>query len=128
MGDRQYHFGNVYGPVHAGQGDQYVAGHDQFIGVPAPVLDSLERIRGTLDELRLTGAERAAAERELAATENAVRRAEPDRGAAGSHLSTLVQGLKDAGALAAAGTAFVQAIHTLAGWLGPVGAGVLALL
>jgi hypothetical protein len=124
----EYHFGNVYGPVHAGHGDQYVAGRDQFIGAPAQVLESLGRIRETLDGLRLTGTERAAAERELSATEDAVRRPEPDRAAAGSHLSRLVQGLKDAGALATAGTALVQSLHAVATWLGPVGAGIIALL
>jgi hypothetical protein len=57
-----------------------------------------------------------------------VRRPEPDRAAAGSHLSRLVRVLKEAGALAIAGTALVQSLHVLAGWLGPVGAGIIALL
>ena len=124
----EYHFGNVYGPVHAGHGDQYVAGRDQVIGAPPQVLESLERIRETLDGLRLTGSERAAAERELSAVEDAVRRPEPDRAAVGSHLSRLVQGLKDAGAPATAGTSLVQSVHALATWLGPVGPGIVALL
>ena len=128
MGDRQYHFGNVYGPVHAGQGDQYVAGRDQVIGAPPQILEELARVRTGLDELRLTGAERAAADRELAAAEAAVRRPEPDKDAAGSHLTALVRGLTQAGALATAGTALVQALHGLAAWAGPAAAGLLALL
>ena len=127
MGD-QFSFGTVHGPVNAGSGTQYVAGRDQVIGAPAEVVAELTRLRRSLDDLRLTGAERQAADRELAAAEEAIRRAEPDRAAAGSHLSRFVQGLKDAGALATAGTAFVQSIHSLATWIGPLGAGIIALL
>jgi hypothetical protein len=128
MGDRQYHFGNVYGPVHAGQGDQYVAGRDQTIGAPPQVLAGLTELHRALDELRLTGAERKAADQQLAAAEDAVRRPEPDRTAAGSHLTRFAQGLKDAGALATAGTALVQSLRTLATWAGPAAAGLIALL
>ena len=134
MGDR-FSFGTVHGPVNAGSGtqniagrDQYVAGRDQIIGAPAQVLADLVELRRALDELRLTGPEREAADRELSAAEEAVRKPEPDRAAAGSHLSRFVQGLKDAGALATAGTAFLQSIHALANWIGPVGAGIVALL
>jgi hypothetical protein len=134
MGDR-FSFGTVHGPVNAGSGtqniagrDQYVAGRDQIIGAPAQILADLVELRRALDDMRLTGAERQAADQELAATEEAVQRAEPDRAAAGSHLSLFLQGLKDAGALATASTAFVQSIHALANWIGPVGAGIVALL
>jgi hypothetical protein len=128
MGNGQYHFGNVYGPVHAGQGDQYVAGRDQTIGAPPQVLADLDQLRRLLDELRLTGTERKAADQELAAAEAAVRRPEPDRAAAGSHLTRFVRGLTEAGALATAGTAFVQSIHALATWLGPAAGALLTLL
>jgi hypothetical protein len=134
MGD-QFSFGTVHGPVNAGSGtqniaggDQYIADRDQVIGAPAEVVAELARLRRSLDELRLTGTQRQAADRELAAAEEAIRRAEPDRAAAGSHLSRFVQGLKDAGALATAGTAVLQSIHALATWIGPVGAGIIALL
>jgi hypothetical protein len=134
MGD-QFSFGTVHGPVNAGSGtqniaggDQYIAGRDQVIGAPAEIVAELARLGRSLGDLRLTGAERQAADQELAAVEEAVGRAEPDRAAAGSHLSRFVQGLKDAGALATAGTAFVQSIHALATWIGPVGAGIIALL
>jgi hypothetical protein len=134
MGD-QFSFGTVHGPVNAGSGrqniagrDQYVAGRDQVIGAPAEVVAELALLRRSLDDLRLTGPERAAADQELAGAEEAVRRPEPDRAAASSHLSRFVQGLKDAGALATAGTAVLQSIRALATWIGPVGAGIIALL
>jgi hypothetical protein len=61
--------------------------------------------------------------------EEAVRRPEPDTAAAGRHLQSFTAGLKDAGALAAAGVTVVESITRIAHWLGPVAAaGVLALL
>jgi hypothetical protein len=60
--------------------------------------------------------------------EEAVRRPEPDTEAAGRHLQSLTAGLKEAGALAAAGVTAVESIARIAHWLGPVAAGVLALL
>jgi hypothetical protein len=52
----------------------------------------------------------------------------PDTAAAGRHLQSFTAGLKEAGALAAAGAAVVESIARVAHWLGPVAAGVLALL
>jgi hypothetical protein len=42
----------------------------------------------------------------------------PDRAAAGSHLKRFVEGLKDAGALATAGTALVTSLRTLGALIG----------
>src|SRR4029450_14064143 len=81
--------------------DQYVAGRDQVVvhGEAGQVLAELAGQREALAGLRLTEAERAGAERDPRAMGEAVRRPEPDTGAAGRHLH----------------------------WLGPVAAGVLAL-
>jgi pSer/pThr/pTyr-binding forkhead associated (FHA) protein len=46
---------------------------------------------------------------------------------AGRHLRSFTAGLKEAGALAAAGVTVVESIARIAHWLGPVAAGVLAL-
>ena len=130
MADERYRFGNVQGPVQTGDGvqytagrDQYVAGRDQFVvhGEAGQVLAELAGLREALAGLRLTEAERAGAERDLEAMEEAVRRPEPDTAAAGRHL-------KDAGALAAAGVTVAESIARIAHWIGPVAAGVLALL
>jgi hypothetical protein len=137
MADDRYHFGNVQGPVQTGDGvqytagrDQYVAGRDQFVvhGEAGQVLAELAGLREALAGLRLTEAERAGAERDLEAMEEAVRRPEPDTAAAGRHLQSFTAGLKDAGALAAAGVTVAESIARIAHWLGPVAAGVLALL
>jgi hypothetical protein len=137
MGEEHYRFGNVQGPVQTGDGAQYVAGRDQYVagrdqvvvhGEAGQVLAELAGLREALAGLRLTEAERASARRDLEAVEEAVRRPEPDAATAGRHLQSFTAGLKDAGALAAAGAGLVQSIATIAHWLGPLGAGVLALL
>lgn len=134
---RQYAFGDVHGPVQTGDGRQYVAGRDQYVagqdqvvahGETGQVLAELAGLREALGGLRLTEAERAGAERDLKAVEEAVRRPEPDTAAAGRHLQSFTAGLKEAGALAAAGATVVESIARVAHWLGPVAAGALALL
>jgi hypothetical protein len=134
---RQYAFGDVHGPVQTGDGRQYVAGRDQYVagrdqvvahGETGQVLAELAGLREALGGLRLTEAERAGAERDLKAVEEAVRRPEPDTAAAGRHLRSFTAGLKEAGALAAAGATVVESIARVAHWLGPVAAGALALL
>jgi hypothetical protein len=137
MGDEHYRFGNVQGPVQTGDGTQYVAGRDQYVagrdqvvahGEAGQVLAELAGLREALAGLRLTETERAGAERDLQAVEEAVRRPEPDTAAAGRHLQSFTAGLKEAGALAAAGATVAESIARVAHWLGPVAAGVLALL
>lgn len=144
MGDSHYDFGGVRGPVQTGDGtqnaagrnqyvahgDQYVAGRDQVIsaGPNREIRAEVASLRDALAELRLTTAERAAAERELDAVDEALSDEEPDRSVVGSHLSRLTQGLKDAGALASAGESVLRSLGTIARWVGPVAAGVLALL
>jgi hypothetical protein len=138
MGDERYSFGNVQGPVQTGDGVQYTAGRDQNVAgrdqvvvhgeAGREILAELASLRQALAGLRLTAAERASAERELEAMEQAVRQPEPDTGATSRHLQSFTAGLKEAGALAVAGTALVESIAKIAHWLGPLGASVLALL
>ena len=137
MAEERYRFGNVQGPVQTGDGVQYTAGRDRYVagrdqvvvhGQSSEVLAELAGLREALAGLRLTAAERAAAERDLEAVEQAVRRPEPDTAAASRHLQSFTAALKDAGALAAAGVAVAEPIAKIAHWLGPLAAGVLALL
>jgi hypothetical protein len=140
----EYRFGNIQGPVQTGDGAQYTAGRDQYVAhgdqnvagrdqvvhaaTSREVLAELANLRQALAELRLTAAERADAERDLTAMETAVRNPEPDTTAAGSHLHSFAAGLRDAGALASAGTSLAESIGKIAQWLGPLGAAALALL
>ena len=144
MGDERYRFGNVQGPVQTGDGVQYTAGRDQHVagrdqytagrdqvvahGQVGEVLAELASLREALASLRLTEAERSSAEQDLAGLEEAVDRPEPDAAAASRHLQSFTANLKEAGALATAGVAVVEGIAKIAQWLGPLGAGVLALL
>lgn len=137
MGEERYRFGNVQGPVQTGDGVQYTAGRDQYVagrdqvvahGQTREVLAELASLREALSGLRLTEAERSSAERDLAALEEAVNRPDPDPAAAGRHLQSFTANLKEAGALATAGVALAESIAKIAHWLGPLGAGVLALL
>lgn len=142
-GDR-YDFGGVQGPVQAGDGTQYAAGRDQYVahgdqyvagrdqvvsaGPNRELRAEVANLREELAELRLTAGERADAERELDAVDQALQDDEPDRSAVAEHLSRLAGGLKEAGALASASESVLRSLGTIATWLGPVGAGVLALL
>ena len=130
MGEERYRFGNVQGPVQTGDGVQYTAGRDQVVvhGQANEVLAELAGLREALAGLRLTEAERSSAEGDLQAMEQAVGRPDPDTTTASRHLQSFTAGLKDAGALAAAGVTVVESIARIAHWLGPVAAGVLALL
>jgi hypothetical protein len=137
MGEERYRFGNVQGPVQTGDGVQYTAGRDQYVagrdqvvvhGETREVLAELAGLRDALAGLRLTEAERSSAERDLEAMEQAVGRPDPDPSAASRHLQSFTTGLKEAGALATAGVALAESIAKIAHWLGPLGAGVLALL
>jgi hypothetical protein len=144
MGDKYFDFGGVNGPVQAGDGVQYAAGRDQYLahgaqhvagrdqvihgGASRELLAEVTSLRQVLAELRLTSTERDSAAYELTAMEDAVRQDNPDRQALGQHLGAFVQGLREAGSLASAGTSLIESLSKIARWLGPLGAGVLALL
>jgi hypothetical protein len=134
MSNNNYKFGNIYGPVQTGDGTQFNAGRDQNIAgdftygrVPPEIIDAVTELRRALEGLRLTAGERDKAERDLAAIEGATRR-EPNAKTVSSHLLSFAAGLKEAGALASAGTSIAMSIAKIAHWLGPLGAAVYALL
>lgn len=125
-----YHFGNVHGPVNAGSGQQYVAGHNQTVqhADHQRLLAEVTSLRQAINELRLTAHQRESAEGELEGFRQALDSEEPDREGAARHLMAFTAGLRDAGVLAAAGASLIGALSSLAHWLGPSGASVLALL
>ena len=129
-----FRFGNVSGPVNAGSGNmnvgsgsQQVAGRDLVAGnrvdADPGMAAEIEALRGAIAQLRLTTAEREAAEGELGALAEA-----GDKEAAAGHLESFVAGLKKAGALAEAGASLAGPVTKLAAWVGPLAAGALALL
>ena len=130
----EFTFGNVSGPVNAGSGNmnvgsgsQTVAGGDMHIGDrigadPAMAVE-IASMRQQLAALRLSSSERATAEEQLDALENA-----DGKEAAAGHLESLVAGVKKADALASAGSSFIESAAKIAKWLGPVAVGVLSFL
>ena len=129
-----FRFGNVSGPVNAGSGNmnvgsgsQQVAGRDLVVGnrvdADPGMAAEIEALRGAIAQLRLTAAEREAADGELGALAEA-----GDKEAAAGHLESFVALLKKAGALAEAGASLAGPVTKLAAWVGPLAAGALALL
>jgi hypothetical protein len=128
-----FKFGNVSGPVVAGTGN-VVAGHDQHIagrdmavknaaGNDPSVAEAIASLRQELTDLRLSADERQSANEHLDAVEHT-----SDEREAADHLGAFVSVLKQAGAMAAAGTGLVESVVKIATWVGPLAAGVLAQL
>lgn len=109
--------------------DQHVSGGQHGTAI------STEEARRALGELRqavagagLGGATAASAEAQVTDMDEALRAVEPDRPRFARALERLTQLLVSAGSLASAGTALLAPLHALAGWLGSLGAPILALL
>ncbi|MEV7289796.1 hypothetical protein AB0O01_35475 [Streptomyces sp. NPDC093252] len=125
-----YHFGDVRGPVNAGSGQQYVTGRDQTVHQADRewLLSEIDALRQALDGLRLNAQERRTAEGELHAVGFALDRDKPDREGAARSLEAFTTRLQAAGVLASAGASVVGALSSIAHWVGPSAASVLALL
>ncbi|MFJ9707721.1 hypothetical protein [Streptomyces sp. NPDC101234] len=117
-----YDFRNVQGSVNAGSGRQYTAARDQIVREGDDSSEELVNLLATLhvalNRMRLTADERAAAQRELGTVRNALERDEPDREVAAGHLQRFTESLRQAGALATAGTTVTSALTVLAERLG----------
>jgi hypothetical protein len=105
------------------RGGTYVGGN--VTAAPPELLNDLDALGAVLKRLRLTGDERADAERQLVAARAAVEKG-PDQAAV--PLRRFTEILKGAGALASAGAALVEPLTRIGRWLGPLGAAVLQLL
>jgi hypothetical protein len=129
-----FKFGNVSGPVNAGSGNmnvgsgsQYVAGRDlsvgNIVGADPAAAEAIAELRAELASLRLTAEERTQVDASLDELEQA-----PDKESAAGPFQKIVVLLKQAGAVASAGSELVPTLTKLASWLGPVAAGAIALL
>lgn len=108
------------GQINLGSGNTNV-GRDQVVATLTGDLDALD---AALRGLRMTDTQRTEAVRALDAFRGAVQ----DKPTASEHLQRFTRVLRDAGALATAGTALVEPLKRIGQWLGPLGAAVLALL
>ena len=115
---------NVGGQQNIGSGSQHVAGRDVNVGVDPAVVEAIAALRAQLTDLRLTGAEREAAEADLVAVEESG----ADKEAAAGAFESFLDRLRQAGALADAGASFADSVGKIVRWLGPLAAGAIALL
>lgn len=119
------------GTINNVEGDQHVHGGQRTTAWIHQDLrqgrDALADLRSALDASRTVQGD-AVAQGEIERISQALEGDEPDRGAAASALERLTRRLASLGALAAAGAALVAPISAMAEWLGPVAAGVFALL
>lgn len=119
----------ISGTVH---GDVQQAGRDvHSIKVATDALDALVaagQLRAALSSLDLAPAARQSADEELAHVERELSAPDPDRGEVARRLERFTAVVKAAGGLVATGTALAGPIGAIAGWLGPVGAGLLRLV
>lgn len=130
------------GPIQHGSGMQNVlgsgtinavTGHGQLNisngeTVPKELRNHLDSLLHEIEELRLTSAERKQAQGEVASIAEALDTRKPNAEKAATHLQKLTAGLKEAGELATAGSTVATAISNIAGWLGPIGVGVMSML
>jgi hypothetical protein len=120
---------SIRGTVH---GDVQQAGRDiHSIKVATDALDALVaagHLRAALASLELAPAAWRTADEELAHVERELSSPDPDRADVARRLERFTAVVKAAGGLAAAGAAIAGPIGAIAGWLGPVGAGLLRLV
>jgi hypothetical protein len=85
-------------------------------------------LREALDQAPLAPEVRARAGRIVRDVERELEQPQPDKPGIAQRLEGLTRLLSGAGALAAAGDRLLPVLRELAGWLGPAGAGLAALL
>ena len=85
-------------------------------------------LRDALAGLPLGGTTAAEARAQVAEIDAAVHAPDPDKPRTAGVLGRLIRLLTSAGSLATAGTALIGPLQALVSWLGPYGAGLLALL
>ncbi len=108
-------------------------GGDQHIGrldatFHAGALQSLGDLRAALAAADLPGNARQQAASTLDEVEGELQRPTPDKARVAGHLEGLARLIASFGALVSAGDRLVQPLSHLAGWLGPLGHGLAALL
>ncbi|HKE98197.1 MAG TPA: hypothetical protein VKG45_04610 [Actinomycetes bacterium] len=109
---------NVGGDLHAGHVEGTLQAGVLLVG----------SLREALDQAAMRPEVRAGAGRIVEEVERELDRPQPDKAGIAERLERLARLLGGAGALAAAGDRLVAILGQLAHWLGPVGAGLAALL
>lgn len=117
------------GQINNVAGDQYISGGQHAIVIStADARDAAEALSRALSRTALTRRQAAAADTAAVEIEAGMQAEQPDRHRVAAALERLTRLLSAAGALATAGTALLDPIRALAGWLGAMGSSVLHLL
>lgn len=110
-------------------GDQYVTGHQHgTLVTTGDALQALGELRHAVAAAGLAGPTAAGARAEVAEMDDALRTGHPDKPRFAGALERLTRLLAAAGSLASGGAALIGPLHVLAGWLGAIGAPILAML
>jgi hypothetical protein len=110
-------------------GDQHVTGHQHGTLVTTQdALQALGELRHAVTAANLARPTAAGARAEVAEMDDALRSGHPDKPRFAGALERLTRLLAAAGSLASGGAALIGPLHALAGWLGAIGAPILALL
>lgn len=110
-------------------GDQHISGGQQGALVSAAdARRALGELRDAVAAAGLGGATAARAQAQVTEMGEALHAEAPDRHRFAGALERLTRLLSAAGSLASGGAALLGPLHALAGWLGAMGAPILALL
>jgi hypothetical protein len=110
-------------------GDQHISGgqHGALVGT-ADARRTVGELRHAVAAAGLDGAGTTRAQAEVTEMGEALHAEDPDRPRFARALERLTRLLTAAGSLASGGAALLGPLHALAGWLGAMGAPILALL
>jgi hypothetical protein len=109
--------------------DQHITGGQHGVLVtPEAAGQAVIDLRAGLRTTPLDEETAADAEAEVTQIETGIQEPHPDRPRVARSLERLTRLLLAAGSLATAGSSLLQPLHTLAGWLGTLGAPILHLL
>lgn len=95
---------------------------------PRQALNAVRTLRGSLAGLEVPGDVRSQAGWALDEIEDELGMPDPDRGVVTARLERFTEVLTEAGAVEEAGSSLTRPIHTIAVWLGPIGAALVGQL
>ncbi len=125
-----FHIGQqTAGVINNVGGDQRIDGGQQGTVVTGKdAQQAVRELRDALASSTLDETTAAEAHAQIAEIDAAFQEPQPDRRRVAHRLEQLTRMLADAGSLTTASAALIGPLHTLAGWLGALGAPILSML
>ncbi len=116
------------GVINNVEGTQTVQVQHGLLAPPPHRLQVVDALRSGVAQATLDLATKREAERQVDDIDEQLRKTRPNKRTVAKRLKKVTEILVAAGAVATGGTALVQAIGSLASWLGTLGDGILGLL